>query len=129
MNRNPNGIRIAIDGNYLDEVRMLQPIPNYRGGIVHVSFPAARHWAHVKGEYVLIHAQPTTVVQLFADGVLPSIGNNRHVSVKIAEKVYPFCRLERVERDYSQSNDYLIILVFLYEATVSTDPAGYRNND
>lgn len=66
--------RIAIGGQYLDEVRIRCAEP-YPYPVSYLSFPAHRHWARVEGERVTVCAQAAAVVQLFADGILPAVGD------------------------------------------------------
>lgn len=63
-----NGTKISVGGRYLDEVKIRQTETSL------LSFPSERHRADTKGDTVVLHVPALTVVQLFADGVLPPIG-------------------------------------------------------
>jgi hypothetical protein len=87
--------RIAIEGRYLDEVKIRQANMYATGPIAYVSFPAERHWARAEGVDVTVSAQAATVVKLFADGVLPALGG-RCVAVEVGGRTH-VCMLEAVE--------------------------------
>jgi hypothetical protein len=72
--RAPRDVRIAIGGRYLDEVRMRSTKVYQPGHVAFLSFPASRHRAQVGKDGITISAQAVTVVQLYAEGVLPKTG-------------------------------------------------------
>jgi hypothetical protein len=102
--------RIAIRGQYLDEVRIRcaerHPYP-----VSYLTFPAHRHWARVEGERVTVCAQAAAVVQLFADGILPAVGGLDVVIEVDGDKIGP-CLLEAVESDERNGLDDIIVLRF-----------------
>jgi hypothetical protein len=100
--------RIAIRGQYLDEVRIRcaerHPYP-----VSYLTFPVHRHWARVGGEPVTVCA--AAVVQLFADGILPAVGGGDVVIEVDGDKIGP-CLLEAVESGEQKALDVIIVLRF-----------------
>ncbi len=105
------GVRIAIGGRYLDEVRIRQAGRHTAPAVAYLSFPAERHWAHIDGDGVTISAQAQSVVMLFADGVLPSLGGGV-VTVEVGGRRLGPCTLESVESGAISAVDDLIVLRF-----------------
>ena len=102
--------RIAIGGQYLDEVRIRcaerHPYP-----LSYLTFPAHRHWARVEDKRVTVCAQAAVVVQLFADGILPAV-DGRDVVIEVdGDKIGP-CLLEAVESGERNGLDDIIVLRF-----------------
>jgi hypothetical protein len=103
-------LRIAIEGRYLDEVKIRQANMYATSPIAYVSFPARRHWARAEGDDVTLSAQAATVVKLFADGVLPALGG-RSVAVEVGGRIHR-CILEAVELGATGAVDDMIVLRF-----------------
>lgn len=106
-----SGIRIAIGGRYLDEAQIRQATRHAASPVAYLSFPAQRHWAQIDGDHVTISAQAQTVVTLFADGVLPSLGG-RAVAVEVGGQQLGPCTLESVESGATNAGDDMIVLRF-----------------
>ena len=102
--------RIAIEGQYLDEVqiRLAKCYPNSTS---YLSFPAHRHWARVEGKRVTVYAQAAAVVKLFADGILSAVGG-RDVVIEVGGEKIGRCLLEAVESDERNGVDDVIVLHF-----------------
>lgn len=114
-----NEIRIAIGGRYLDEVCIRQTPQFAQRSLSYLCFPASRHWARVDGERVTISAQAATVVQLFADAVLPPVGACT-VVLEIGGRSLGPCRLESVESGETSAVDDMIVLRFRRTPEVTT---------
>lgn len=108
-------VRIAIAGNYLDEVQIRHARRDAPGSLSYLSFPAYRHWAQVEEGHLLVSAQAPTVVQLFADRVLAPIGGPP-VTVTIDDQELGPCLLEAVEADGTSPFDNSIVLRFRRQA-------------
>ncbi|MBK7399625.1 MAG: hypothetical protein IPJ34_26045 [Myxococcales bacterium] len=80
--------RISIDGRYLDEIRLQQTATSF------VAFPPERHRADVTGDRIVLHLPALAVVQLFADGGLPTIGGR---SVELVVRARPPRRMVLVD--------------------------------
>jgi hypothetical protein len=104
-------VRIAIRAKYLDEVRIRQADQCAPGSVSYLSFPAHRHWARIVGDRIIIGAQAATVVQLFADGVLPAVGG-RGVPVEVGNRKFGGCVLESIESGKRSAVDDIIVLRF-----------------
>jgi hypothetical protein len=112
-------VRIAIEGKYLDEVRIRQAKPYEPNCVSYLSFPASRHWAEVKSERVTVSAQAATVGKLFADDVLPAVGGRAVVVEASGEKIGP-CLLEAVESGETNPVDDMIVLCFRRSSETGT---------
>jgi len=104
-------VRIAIGGRCLDEVRIRQTRTDMAGPLSYLSFPAHRHRASVEPDRLVVSTQAATVVHLFAEGVLVSIGGPA-VTVQIGGQEFEPCLLEAVETDGASPLDTTIILRF-----------------
>lgn len=102
---------IAIGGRCLDEVRVRQSRTDIAGTRSHLSFPAHRHRAWLEPDHLVVSTQAATVVQLFAEGVLPAIGGPA-VAVQISGQELGACLLEAVETDTASPSGTTIILRF-----------------
>ncbi len=103
--------RIAIEGRYLDEVRIRQALQWDPRSVCFLAFPATRHRALVEGPRVTISAQAPTIVQLFAEGILPAVGT-RPVRLEIAGKDLGAFILDTIESGERTAIGDMIVLRF-----------------
>ena len=109
--KKPAETRIAIGGRYLDEVRIRLAKPDGYTSISLLSFPASRHRAQADKDCVTVFAQAPTLVQLYADGVLPPIGG-RPVPIEVGGVDLGRWTLASVESGGMTGVDDIIVLHF-----------------